>query len=126
MTDAAPPMPLKCPRCSRLFGNAKSLTVHICPAACAHENFASFVEVARLIDSGRLAVEVRIECAACGRGVQFHGIPAGMSLAGGAWSNFDGTILRAVATMRGEKLLPLPAGAVAGVQSGPPNTESGT
>lgn len=128
MTDAAPPMPLKCPRCSRLFGNAKALTVHICPAAppttCAHENFTAFVEVAQLIDSGRLAVEVRIECAACGRGVVFPGIPIGMKLDGGACVNFDGTILRAVAVMHGEKLAPLPDGAVAGFKAGPPNTES--
>lgn len=96
------------------------------PAACAHENFTAFVEVARLIDSGRLAVEVRIECAACGRGVQFHGLPAGMSLEGGAWTNFDSTILRAVATMRGAPLGPLPVGAPAGFNLSRPNSESGT
>lgn len=96
------------------------------PAPCVHENFAAFVEVTHLSDSGIRLVEVRIECAACGRGVVFPGIPIGMSLKGGAHVNFDGTILRAVAVMRGEKLAPLPAGAVFGFQVGPPNSASGT
>lgn len=52
--------------------------------ACAHEDFAAFVEVARIAASDDdptivgFAAEVRIHCVQCDEPFRFIGVPAGM------------------------------------------------
>ena len=47
--------------------------------ACDHPDFAARVDVARLMDTGRFAADVRIKCVACGEPFRFLGLAAGLS-----------------------------------------------
>ncbi|CAN7322293.1 hypothetical protein LJR084_001860 [Variovorax sp. LjRoot84] len=49
---------------------------------CAHLNFDASCGVARLEDTGRFMLEVRIKCIDCGKPFQFLGLKPGL--------NFDG------------------------------------
>ena len=48
-------------------------------ADCPHKDFVARVEVSRFEDKpGVFAADLRVECAECGRGMQFHGMPMGL------------------------------------------------
>ena len=56
---------------------------------CKHMNFGAHVRVARLEDSGRFMVEIRVACCDCGKPFQFIGLPPGLDL-DGATVSLDG------------------------------------
>lgn len=74
---------------------------------CQHPEFAAQINVIRLTGedgetlTGFLA-EVRIECAACGRNMQFRGLPAGIHT-GGACVSVDGLEARLGLVPQGEE-----------------------
>lgn len=59
-------------------------------SVCEHENFDAFVEVNRIIDTGRYTADVRIKCLDCGKPMRFLGLPMGLDMNGAAVSA-DGT-----------------------------------
>lgn len=68
---------------------------------CTHEDFEAWVDVHRLIDSGRFQADVRIKCKACGVPFRFIGLPAGLDLDGAATSA-DATEARLAIAPKGE------------------------
>lgn len=67
---------------------------------CEHEDFAAFVDVARLTANDDdptiigYTAEIRIDCAQCGESFVFRGIPVGV-LPGQPTTSVDGRELRA-------------------------------
>lgn len=57
---------------------------------CEHLIFDAFVEVNRIIDTGRFTADVKICCRDCGRPMRFLGLPIGLDMNGAAISP-DGT-----------------------------------
>lgn len=56
---------------------------------CAHHSFEAHCAVARLEDSGRFMLEVKVQCAECGTPFQFKGLEPGLNL-DGATVSLDG------------------------------------
>lgn len=56
---------------------------------CKHMNFDANCRVARLEDSGRFMLEVRVACADCGQPFQFAGLQPGLNFSG-ATVSLDG------------------------------------
>lgn len=69
--------------------------------SCPHQNFSASVDVGRVVDEsgtllGRYTVEVRAQCSACGKHLEFQGLPVGVDTHGPTRS-VDGLEARLVA-----------------------------
>ncbi|KKL94431.1 hypothetical protein LCGC14_1864690 [marine sediment metagenome] len=73
---------------------------------CKHLEFDAFVEVNRLVDSGRFSADIRVRCRDCELPFVFRGLPLGVNLNGAAMSA-DGTEARLAIAPQDESNHPL-------------------
>lgn len=88
------------------------------PAKCEHENFDSFVDIARMpeVEGGpitRFSASVRIRCSDCNQYFRFIGLPAGLDLNGAAVS-IDATEARLAIGPKGKVVSVLDGDGVTG------------
>lgn len=73
---------------------------------CKHMAFGASCKVARLEDSGRFMLEVRVICSDCKLPFQFKGLPAGLNL-NGATVSVDGLEANLAICPQGAEMSPL-------------------